>query len=452
MEEQTAEETPDFSVEELLDIQKQKYEGKLYWVKDTNYLVKTPLDWRYFNEGHTKERLATAGFFFGLEAHAVGDALRALRYSFQRDFLVFVRDNWHVKAFGEVGMTHEGVYHWSGSDFLVTTSPEIIQPRKGEFSFIKDLINTLFPVRPGNPIAQSEYFHEWLRLGYQAVRDNKPSFGQVIVMCGPRGSGKSLLQTRIISPILGGRSAKSANFLKGTTAFNSDVVRADHLSLSDEGASGNRWDKDQFSAQVKQITVEHERRFEAKGRDSMTIESRHRLTISLNEEAKDLELIPELVSGIEDKIMVFRCGGKDFQGRSTDSINTQVRKELPHYLWWLLNGFKAKPAVTENAQARFGINCYRDKETLQVIFNLSKEQSVYETLVAFMKLNKEDFTGSAAEVYNEVIQAKCGDAIRDSVKGSRSLGTVLGNLKKQFPAFIKYNQDRGVWTLKSCRS
>ncbi len=55
--------------DELLQVQKDKYRGRLYWVKDTSYLFKPRLDseWILLNETHLKEGLELDGLFLGLQ-------------------------------------------------------------------------------------------------------------------------------------------------------------------------------------------------------------------------------------------------------------------------------------------------------------------------------------------------------------------------------------------------
>ena len=48
----------------------------------------------------------------------------------------------------------------------------------------------------------------WLKIAHESLRTGKLRVGQALAFAGPRECGKSLLQNHIITPIVGGRSAK----------------------------------------------------------------------------------------------------------------------------------------------------------------------------------------------------------------------------------------------------
>jgi len=73
---------------------------------------------------------------------------------------------------------------------------------------------------------QLEFFYGWLKMAYQSLTEGTFVPGQIPVFAGPRDCGKSLIQNKIITPILGGRDAKPYQYMVGATtllAFRSVV-------------------------------------------------------------------------------------------------------------------------------------------------------------------------------------------------------------------------------------
>src|ERR1700730_10144782 len=79
---------------QLLEIQKDKYRVKLFWLKDTEYLIKTFGGWRRFNERYTIAQLEEDGFYRAWRAIAVDDKqFKSMKHRFLKSFMINVREN-----------------------------------------------------------------------------------------------------------------------------------------------------------------------------------------------------------------------------------------------------------------------------------------------------------------------------------------------------------------------
>jgi hypothetical protein len=121
----------------------------------------------------------------------------------------------------------------NGKIILILEGPTLIKPAKGEFPIITDILSQLLGAE------QLEYFNGWMKWGLEDLlkvynNGKQPRPGQFVAFVGPRGSGKNLVQERIITPMFGGRVAKPTKFFNEQTNFNSDLVGAEHWMLSDE--------------------------------------------------------------------------------------------------------------------------------------------------------------------------------------------------------------------------
>src|SRR4029078_4317598 len=121
--------------------------------------------------------------------------------------------------------------------FLVTVSPALIAPAHGECTVISAILRSLTggPEEPYGAL-QCELLLGWLAAAVQCLYQQSLRSGQALVLAGPAGSGKSVVQNCILTPLLGGRSAKCAPYLQGKTSVNGELFGAEHLMLEDESS------------------------------------------------------------------------------------------------------------------------------------------------------------------------------------------------------------------------
>ena len=99
---------------------------------------------------------------------------------------------------------------------LITSSPpKAIQPKQGGWDKIRTLAASLFVRMRGrkayNPedidLTAFNHLLAWIFFGYEHTSGGVYTPGQLLVMAGPAGCGKSAFQDRVITPLFGGRSA-----------------------------------------------------------------------------------------------------------------------------------------------------------------------------------------------------------------------------------------------------
>jgi hypothetical protein len=121
---------------------------------------------------------------------------------FQNEILNIVDHERAVDWAGEVAGYKAGVHTFETKKFLVTRGPHIIKARRCPCPMIREILQGMLDPEPRS------IFLAWLKLGRDALREGVPRPGQVLILCGPQNCGKSVTQKLIITPLLGGRSAK----------------------------------------------------------------------------------------------------------------------------------------------------------------------------------------------------------------------------------------------------
>ena len=323
----------------------------------------------------------------------------------------------------------KGIYSFDGKRVLVTSSPTIIEPKKGSWGTIKNLLFQMFGAE------QLEFLFGWLRIAYTTLISGAFTPGQIPVFAGPRDCGKTLIQNLIITPLLGGRDAKPYQYMTGMTSFNADLFKAEHLIISDENPSTEMRDRRAFGAAIKNLTVEPKQRLHAKGRDALILAPFWRVTISVNDEPENLMILPPLDDSILDKLMLFHvsrptCLPKDAEG-DRQKFGKAIKSELPAFVHFLVKEHQIRP---ELKKGRFGIREYHNENLVLGVEALSAEAALMDMVhqEVFKGDFKDEWTGTAADLM-AVLKSRDSSVKMEAEKyipSSRKAGRLLSNLEK----------------------
>ena len=106
--------------------------------------------------------------------------------------------------------------------------------------------------------------------------------GQVLALVGPVDCGKSLLQSAIITPALGGRCADPGLFFTGKTDFNADLWAAEHLAIGDKALDVEGSQRTTLRNELKRAVAESIFPLHGKCRDGLTFRPVWRISLSAN--------------------------------------------------------------------------------------------------------------------------------------------------------------------------
>lgn len=274
-------------------------EENLWWVngRGETYLIRgKDKKWLEWNRGNLASYLRSRGLEHRSRDGSLSEVERVLLYLRSHRVL--------DAALPGLAGYHSGVYEFAaGKSVLIRTSPVIIEPKasaKG-WPLIARFLNGLF-----GPSALM-YFLAWLKLSYEALRNETRDRGQILVIAGPAGSGKGRVQHNIITPILGGRNADPCSYLFGEDRFNSDLSAAEHLLLEDPAGVIKAEVRAHFKERIKSLAVNDSFRVAAKFADATTLSPFWRLSITLNDDPEAFKLMPQLTPDIRDKIILLKA-------------------------------------------------------------------------------------------------------------------------------------------------
>ncbi len=226
------------------------------------------------------------------------------------------------------------------------------------------------------------YFLAWFQRLYEAVLEHRLDQGQLLILLGESGRGKTLLTNRIVGDAVGGCSDAS-DYLSGKTTFNKDLCGSAAWVIDDQTAAATYADQRKFVELTKRCVANPRLEYHAKYADAVPLPWAGRVMMSLNLDANSLAALPTLDSSNRDKIIALRAAGT---GRVKFGSNKQVEQtiaeEMPYFLKWLLE-WEAPERVIH--AGRFGVRTYIDPFVEAAAYDNSSRSAIAEMVEFFAK-------------------------------------------------------------------
>jgi hypothetical protein len=300
----------------------------------------------------------------------------ALRNWSQTDIaLRFVQEHKYVRYVGSLAGYNSGYYCINNEPVLVTTSPILIEPQAGAYPIIGEVLSNLF----GQP--QLSYFLAWLKLAFCTLRAGGRRKGQAIFLCGEHNCGKSFVQNYIITPLLGGRVAFPYKYLNGDSQFNSELFAAEHLCLDDDVPFTDAKARRRFGTYIKNVTASDATPCFTKYQTPVTLSPFWRLTISTNDEAENLMIVPVLDESLIDKVMLFEAAKHPMpmpteSDAEREAFRLAIAAELPAFAQALVR-FPIPEAIRHS---RYGVKSYLNPRILELVSEIQPEHKLLEII------------------------------------------------------------------------
>ncbi len=408
-----------------------------YWIKDSNR------KWSPRIAGDVKIELEKIGYS--------ARAAKGKTYSAADYELSDIRNLNGIVFAGEVAGKQPGLHEGPGIKYLVTAGPKLVDPKKGDWGSIRKLGERLFGAE------QLEFVLGWSQSAVKSLYSGNSGLrSQMLVLAGPAGCGKSFWQNHVISGILGGRTANPMQYMSGGTGFNEDIIRAEHLMMEDQHSRTDIRSRRALGAAVKEFTVNRMQRCHGKGKDAMAIDSKHWISLSLNDEAENLSILPPMDESLKDKIALIRCFpavNREWPGHGKNEwLEQAIRDEIPAFLEYL---FVEHEIRTEWKDERFGIVSMHNDELIERLDRLSPEDGL-DLIIdkCWEQLSKE---GGTLKAPAEDIETRLHNHDELAYRAKRILtwdgacAVFMERLSKKYPdKYVKPrpNERPRTWTIK----
>lgn len=400
---------------------------KCYWIQRTNG------HWVKVNETHLKRWLVHKGF----NGKAGDDVQSEVDAE-----LVEIVDQKTVIYAGPLAGHQSGLMPTRSGLVLVTSDPcGVVPDPTVEWSELEDFITGLL----GD---QDVYFYSWLKIGYEALYYRQARPGQVLVLAGDVGSGKSLLQSLVTEVF--GREGKPFRYMSGGTEFNGDMFAAEHLAIGDEACGTDMRSRKKFGQELKKVAAETVHQCHKKGRDGFPLKPIWRCSISCNLDSENILVLPPMDESLADKFILLKCEKQEFKlahGNSVwDGFKERLIAQLPGLAAWLLS-----IDVPEHlSDGRWGVKAWHHPDIMKHLSEHSPEEHLWDLIEETIFAGKDrEVTGTATYIQACVEQSHQGAGKMFSF--ATACGVYLGRLAEKKDGRVERAQARSTWHLKSLK-
>lgn len=352
------------------------------------------------------------------------------------NFLADTQRDRNIRYAGPLAGYQKGMVLQNGRPVLVTEPPVIIPAADGMNSTMYDYVERLLN-DPDHP-DQSLYFHAWLKLFRYALVSGDHRSGPAMVLTGGPNEGKTLLSL-MVRDMIGGRSADPTDWMKGITQFNAHMFGAELQVIDDKGGDSDWKTRNQFGNALKELVAGGTPQCHAKGQTPFTLYPLWRVLILINNEWENLQVLPPMVRGIQDKIVILKTHPGAIDEPTTTSeeyvaYSKKLRAAIPDYLGWL----DAWEIPVEILDGRFGFKTWQHPEILEGLQQFSPEQRLEYLIVEGLQTNKDQvFTTREIETRLKEDGSVVEHEAKDLLRGPGSTGKYLIRLCKTCPRLIE---------------
>lgn len=331
--------------------------------------------------------------------------------------LLYISNDCRVDEVAPVVFSDQRVVDFNGRKILNNCKAIPVQPAEnGDPSNWPWLNSFLTPFFAKDDLGGDTlpYFLAWFQRIYLAAINHRLDQGQLLILLGPTGHGKSFLTNQIVARALGGL-ADASDFLSGKTSFNRDLCGAAAWVIDDSTAAATYSDQRKFVELTKRCVANPRLEYQAKYADAIPLPWAGRVMMSLNIDANSLAALPTLDSSNRDKVIALRVdAGFKMRFGTNEQNEARVRNELPFFLKWL-SDWQAPPHVADSS--RFGVATYIDSFVEAAAYDNSSRSAIAEMIEFFSKrvrehTSKETWRGTLTEF----------QAVLHDSNGGRSVG------------------------------
>lgn len=311
------------------------------------------------------------------------------------------------------------------------------------------------PAVPGDSARLQTYLHNlldqnddqywrlifWLALRRQAVLTGTWRASQALALVGPAACGKSFVQAQVITKLLGGRIAKPYRYMSGATEFNGDLFASEHLCISDEAPGRDIHSRRSLGSHIKSMLFDIDQSCHPKNRQAITLRPIWAMSISLNDEPENLQVLPPLDPSLMDKLIILRCvrHALPWPGPEIQVLREIIDTELSQFAHYL-DGLTVPEHLVE---PRCGLKAYQHPAILEELMQLSPEHQLVG-LIDTVIFENEFLTwrGTAADLETVLRDSKYSREADRLFRFNTACGVYLARLHEQDPERFKRTKSK----------
>lgn len=284
-----------------------------------------------------------------------------------------------------------------------------------------------------------ERFLAWWKRAYESGLELRPEQGHALFFAGPTNCGKTLLNQKIVGESLGGAMDARPLLVDGSD-FSGSNLEYPVMSLDDSSAASDFRKHQKYSATLKAFVANPHAVYNQKFKAAGQVLWLGRILVSLNDDHKSLQMIPDLEQSLLDKIMLFKVNPpKTYTFAKKYELEATIKSELPFILRWLLDWEIPESCLDDS---RFGVKKYHHPELKRFAEEADHSSSFFDVLALFLDeyraahKDEEFWTGSAAELCSQMSNCE-RTAVLTRAFDSRKTGNHMRSLSTRNLGIVK---------------
>lgn len=339
--------------------------------------------------------------------------------------------------------TEEQFVEWNGETYLNINRRRPMNPapegygNPDNFPWLFEFFNNFFDRHAEDLVNPRDSYLAEICRSYRALLTSRPVQGHALIICGPAGWGKSLLNTFILRQIFGSATDAGDFLVKGSN-FNKALGDSFIWYIDDNQSAGTMTAHKAFSEMLKKHVATPEVSVQPKFHDSRVIPWFGRIMVSCNDDPDSVSIIPDLDINSADKICLYRVNA-EWRAKFHENFEMEaiILEELPFFLRWLLDEFKTDPAILDTANPRYGLKVYHHPGLVQT----ARESSGHFRMAQIIDIFRAQFVredregkyieGTSTEILMELLKPDSDTAPLMRGMTPNYFGRLLSSLAKQ---------------------
>lgn len=315
-----------------------------------------------------------------------------------------------------------GLIEYQGKRRLNTYNHRLIEPAGeksewgefGKFPFLSLVLDNLL-----DPPEQLPRLLAWYKYYYNSGLTLNPMPGQMVLLMGGVGVGKTLTNREIFGRGVGGFVDASDFVIKGKE-FNWHLFEVPHWCIDDDTISDSASAHAHVQAVFKKLVANKDFVCNQKFRNAGMTEWMGRILCTTNLDFVSTRIVGSLDNGTLDKISMFKCAKfsrTKFPERG--ALIKIIATELPYFLRWLVEW---EPPDFVTRDTRFGFASYQEPSLMEQAHQTSRIAPFKELLIEALLIyftDKRDVTewkGTVTQLQRLISMNPLNDCVLRSLK------------------------------------
>ena len=400
-----------------------RYLKAYYDNENHSYWIEVPRGWVSVNETSLVRFLMQDGY----NKKPLSDSLLT---NVDRE-IVDIQSNFTVDYAGPIAGWNKDYYEIYGKRILITSSPNLLAAVEGDWSLFEACIEALLGrVEHGKTQVLTWKANDKLFLECLYGQFYRP--GAACCLIGGANAGKSFMQDRRTT-YYGGRVANPWLFIQGKTPFNSELIAAEHLKVSDPHVYKSE-DRADLGDMIKNFLFDEAQSCHGKHQAAFAVPPRRRLTLSCNKELHNM-IVPSMDASMLDKMDLNLCSDNSVPPPGYEHIPygdlvKKVEAQLPAYVWHLQNEFKIP---LELEARRCGVKTWHHPELVQIINENLKESQFEQVMINYQFFQNGPWEGQFNDLMKNLEAIGSNSDVKPFLSKPAMIPFLLSKLQSRFP-------------------